>query len=419
MLDKSYVPVLPFPEFKWKWASVQCTESINDPVVLLGVLFRMRKLEPMGYKYSSPEFAAELISLSNDIADSVGVNLTRTGERNLIRNSGQYWRALKLIVPGDTSGKIRLTEFGKKVADRQISQTEFAAISVKTFELPNPTIQSSIECYQWQHSGIHIHPLRLILGVLYELFKRGQGYITPEELQRIVVPLSPTSATLEDYANFIIWYRNGDIGLIEWPDCCPRANDKRIVREYLLFLNNYGYLVYKESETRHTEKYYINTVILEEILSLINTNLSEEDVLRTLEIIRTQGVASELERKRTRESHRNSNSRPHQAQFRKDVLDACQRCIITNVSMPEVLEAAHIKPYKYNGEDTIANGFAMRTDIHLLFDTGHLRISPDGVIDLSTRARYDYGASIPPRIVIPNFTNRDFLQWRWDNYDGL
>ena len=33
----------------------------------------------------------------------------------------------------------------------------------------------------------------------------------------------------------------------------------------------------------------------------------------------------------------------------------------------EWLEAAHIKPFKYNGEDTIANGFAMRTDIHTLF----------------------------------------------------
>lgn len=87
--------------------------------------------------------------------------------------------------------------------------------------------------------------------------------------------------------------------------------------------------------------------------------------------------------------------------------------------MPEVLEAAHIKPFKYHGEDTVANGFAMRLDIHMLFDTGHLRISPEGIVQLSGRARMDYGALIPPRIVVPEFTNREFLQWRWDNYNGM
>ena len=43
MLPKNYIPAKPFPDFKWKWASLQCTEGLNDPVVLLGVLFRMRK----------------------------------------------------------------------------------------------------------------------------------------------------------------------------------------------------------------------------------------------------------------------------------------------------------------------------------------------------------------------------------------
>ena len=90
-----------------------------------------------------------------------------------------------------------------------------------------------------------------------------------------------------------------------------------------------------------------------------------------------------------------------------------------NVTMPEVLEAAHIKPFKYKGEDTVANGFAMRNDIHILFDTGHLRISDQGDVKLSSRARMDYGALIPPRIVIPDFTNKAFLKWRWENYNGL
>ena len=150
MLPKNFIPIKPFREFKWRWATYQCTESINDPVILLGVLFRMRKLEPLGLKYSSDEFAKELADLSKDIQDSIGVNIAqRTGERNLIRNSGQYWRAVGLITPGDRSGKICLTDFGRKVADHDISQSEFAAITVQTFKLPNLQIQKGSECEQW------------------------------------------------------------------------------------------------------------------------------------------------------------------------------------------------------------------------------------------------------------------------------
>jgi hypothetical protein len=31
----------------------------------------------------------------------------------------------------------------------------------------------------------------------------------------------------------------------------------------------------------------------------------------------------------------------------------------------------------------------------------------------------DYGATIPPRIYLPEFTSREFLRWRWDNYNGI
>lgn len=417
MLPKNYIPTKPFPEFKWKWACLQCTEGLNDPVILLGVLFRMRKLEPLGLKYSSDEFAKELIDLSNDVKDSVGVNLEgRTGERNLIRNSGQYWRAVGLIPPASKSGKIELTEFGRKVADHDISQTEFAAITVQTFKLPNSKIQNENECQLWLKHGIILHPLRLILEIEMKLHELGQGFITTEELIKIIIPLSGCKAELQDYINFILWYRSGEISLIGWPDCCPKANDMRIAREFLLFLYNYGYINHTAGKQRMEEQYSINDVIIGEIAEIIKEKPKDESLLKALDQIRESEVISEVERKRVQTSR---VARPNQANFRRQVLKVCQRCIITNVTMPEVLEAAHIKPFKYNGEDTVANGFAMRTDIHTLFDTGHLRISDEGVVELSSRARMDYGASIPPKIVIPDFTNKEFLRWRWDNYNGM
>lgn len=164
------------------------------------------------------------------------------------------------------------------------------------------------------------------------------------------------------------------------------------------------------------EVFKYNSEIDVEIASILAEPVKNETLQQAVEQIRKTEIIAEIERIRV---SRQNYIRPNQARFRRDVLQVCERCVITNVSMQEVLEAAHIKPFKYKGEDTIANGFAMRIDIHVLFDAGHLRISETGVVDLSSRARMDYGAAIPPRIVLPDFTNREFLRWRWDNYNGV
>ena len=135
------------------------------------------------------------------------------------------------------------------------------------------------------------------------------------------------------------------------------------------------------------EQFFVCDYLVDEINQILSQNIKQESLLDVLQKMRLEKVADEVERKRVQTS---KVYRPNQAHFRKAVLTACERCVITNVTMPEVLEAAHIKPFKYKGEDTIANGFAMRTDIHTLFDTGHLRITPDGIIELSSRARMDY-----------------------------
>lgn len=404
------VPKLPFQGFKWKWACLQCTEGINDPVVLLGVLFRMAKLEGQ-YKYSSDEFAKELIGLSDDLVGS-GVNVDlreRTGDRNIIRNSGQYWKALKLIPEYKTGGIITLTDFGRKVANHSISQTEFSAQTIITFQLPNPAIQSSEECKEWEQAHLRLFPLKLILDIVGNLglHNQQQAYITPEELVKIVIPLSGTPGRpTSSYVDKIFQYRQGLLDLSKWPNCCPKANDFRIAREYLLFLSNYGYMIKVDGVKRDDEQYYYNYDIDYEIRQILQ---------QTQTIIDTP-LISDTERKIV---YSQTQRRPNQARFRKAVMDACKRCVITNVEMPEVLEAAHIKPYKYKGEDTAANGFAMRMDIHYLFDSGHLRISEDGDVFLSDKARWSYGASIPPKIFIPDYVNKDFIRWRWDNYNGM
>lgn len=377
----------------------------------------MRKLElaNRGIKYNSQAFADELVALSNDIKGrGIGVDLARrTGERNLIRNSGQYWRALGLIPRETHGGVIELTDFGRKVADRKISQTEFAALVIQTLTLPNPAVQSESECRQWREHGLELKPLLLILKILRALnADAGQGFITRAELLRIVIPLSGTvGADVVDYVAFIRAGREGRLDLSRWPDCAPSANDPRMAREFLLFLSNYGYLTRKDCAE---ERFCYNLLLDDEIAEVIS--LAETGEIGSL-VTRLQAsdVTSEIERKRVQASGR----RPNQAKFRRAVLGAHPRCLITNVTMPEVLEAAHIVPFKYRGEDTVANGFCLRMDIHQLFDSGHLRIHENGGVFLADRARMDYGALVPPRILLPKWINRDFVRWRWENYNGV
>ena len=416
-LPLDFVPKKPFEGFKWKWACLQCTEGLNDPVVLLGVLFRMRKQERSGVavKYNSQAFTDELVSLSNDIKGrGIGVDLARrTGERNLIRNSGQYWRALGLIPKEAHGGVIELTDFGRKVADRQISQTEFAAVTIKTLTLPNPAVQSDEECRLWREHGLQLKPLLLLLRILRELDKEaGPGYLTRDELLSIIIPLSGTvGVEVADYVAFINAYRDGRLDLSQWPNCCPSANDHRIAREFLLFLSNYGYL---NRVDMHEERFVYNRLLDDEIAEIVR--MADDGGLASLvDRLKGSNVASEIERKRVQAGNR----RPNQARFRRAVLGERPRCVITNVTLPEVLEAAHIVPFKYHGEDTVANGLCMRLDIHQLFDSGHLRIAVDGGVFLTDRARMDYGALIPPAIRLPDCVKPDFVRWRWENYNGM
>ena len=421
-MSKNYLtmpPAKPFDGYRWKWATVTCTESLNDPVILLGVLGRMRKLEGKGLKYSSPEFNNELVGLENSIKDSFNVNLSSRGcNRNLIRNSGQYWRALGLI-PSNRGGFIELTEFGRKVADGDISQSQFAAFTIRSFKLPNPYTASPEERKKWRSANLEISPLTLILSIVRFLHREGCGWLTANELAKIVIPLAGTGEKdIKLYADHILDFREDPEKYSCWPNCVTKSNDKRMVREYLLFLDRYSYLIAdnKCPGDRFDTHFSYNNNIDEEISDILSDKFSglTSDGMSLLSQ-QIERIAESIDAKRMLELA----TKPGQSAFRKQVLDRRKICIITHASMPEILQAAHIKPLKYNGPSTVDNGFALRMDIHRLFDTNHLKISPEGVIELTQKARNDYGSIIPPSIEIPDEINKDYLKWRWENYAGL
>lgn len=73
------------------------------------------------------------------------------------------------------------------------------------------------------------------------------------------------------------------------------------------------------------------------------------------------------------------------------VTDAYQRsCAITQERVLPVLEAAHIKPYADSGPHDVRNGVLLRSDMHKLFDSGYLTITPKLHIEVSRRIREEY-----------------------------
>ena len=141
-------PKKPFSEYKWRWAALTPTESLNAPPVFLGVLRAFGRYEK--HPPNSPELRSALEIVQAETGTTV--NLGRTRDRNLVRNSGQYWKALGLLE--EAHGVITLTDFGRALAGAHITPVEFALTTVKTLELPNKRISGNTDI--WDLSLIHI-----------------------------------------------------------------------------------------------------------------------------------------------------------------------------------------------------------------------------------------------------------------------
>jgi putative restriction endonuclease len=80
-----------------------------------------------------------------------------------------------------------------------------------------------------------------------------------------------------------------------------------------------------------------------------------------------------------------------QGAFRILVTDAYnRRCAISGEKTLPVLEAAHIKPYYEAGPHLISNALLLRSDIHKLFDSGYVTITPDLKVEVSKRIKEEY-----------------------------
>lgn len=406
-------PVKPFPSYKWRWLHTEPTESLLVAPVYLGVLRALRKHE--GLRYSSVELHQELRRVQRDT--NTHIDLARTPKRNLFRNSGQYWRGAGLL--SDTRGVIELTDLGGKVAEGQFTQDEFAALMIRNTVLPNPQTYTQEELDNWHAAELRIKPFELLLSIMSMLgkrFEKQQAYLTPNELISIVIPLAGAKASDDEIVASIERWRRNALDVRAWPNCAPEANDRRLAREFLLFLSNFGVCTVSEcARSKYDWAFVLDDPCFES--SEIQTEQSffedfelvaaEEDASRhsiVPEIIERRRVAAQV------------LARTGQARFRKQILEvSAGTCLLTGERTLDVLEAGHIIPVEHGGTDVVANGLCLRIDIHRLFDSGKIRIKPNGDVVLNDQiaAAVSY-ADLPTSVELPLSAMAQHLEWRFN-----
>lgn len=235
--------VKPFEEFKWRWMEFTPVESFNRPDILLGITRAINECE--GAAASSDAFIGKLSVIQRDLLHGSGITLVPADRtRNVLRRQGRYWRGFGLL-SNDSTRALRLTDFGQKYADGTYSNDDFVSSIIKNHTLPNIRIEKPEIVGLWQDANITIRPLELvlqILSVLDDTAPAGQNYITPHELAKVVVPLSIAWRQPSDFAEAVMLYRSNPNAFSLLPDCTPEANDRRMVREHLLFLYEYEVL---------------------------------------------------------------------------------------------------------------------------------------------------------------------------------
>ena len=80
-----------------------------------------------------------------------------------------------------------------------------------------------------------------------------------------------------------------------------------------------------------------------------------------------------------------------QRSFRVAVLDSYgRRCAVTSERTLPALEAAHIRDYHDLPSHSINNGILFRADIHRLFDSGYVTVTPDLRFEVSRRIKEEF-----------------------------
>ncbi|MCA1704025.1 MAG: HNH endonuclease [Actinobacteria bacterium] len=120
---------------------------------------------------------------------------------------------------------------------------------------------------------------------------------------------------------------------------------------------------------------------------------------------------------RSRRAPRNVRVRPGQSRFKFRVFQRYgTRCPLSGVTVPEMLDAAHLVPDAQDGTDDPRNGLPLNAALHRAFDADLFTINPD-TLKVITKPNGptlgDLGIITPNLEHLPHKPHREALQWRY------
>jgi putative restriction endonuclease len=114
---------------------------------------------------------------------------------------------------------------------------------------------------------------------------------------------------------------------------------------------------------------------------------------------------------------RQIKERRGQQKFRLDLFERYgAKCMITGSEIMDILEAAHINPYRGINDNHAANGLILRADIHTLFDLNLMGIDPDTLtvhFHLKTAGEYEHYNAKTLKCLKKQYPSRAALNTRW------
>ncbi|MGH8542083.1 MAG: HNH endonuclease [Gammaproteobacteria bacterium] len=118
------------------------------------------------------------------------------------------------------------------------------------------------------------------------------------------------------------------------------------------------------------------------------------EILLRMEAHRPSGVADSWQNPEIPGGYGDPTAHPQrigQGTFRIVVTDAYQRrCAVTRERALPVLDAAHIRPFSVEPRHYVSNGILLRSDVHRLFETGYVTVTPQYRAEVSRRIREDF-----------------------------
>jgi len=241
----------------------------------------------------------------------------------------------------------------------------------------------------------------LPLSMAWEVFGTGNGCNSLEELQRMIFPLRKDSNNSNPTIGCIVLTNPIFFKREDWISVPPDWKSS----------TQQGKSYSPESEIGNDTWKKIEQILFK----YLQDPLEKENQL-IVEEPETQYANSVLVKVRL-----------GQSAFRILVTDAYnRRCAISGEKTLPVLEAAHIKPYSKSGRHLISNALLLRSDIHKLFDSGYMTITPDFKIEVSNRIKQEFENGreyyrfhgidmhrIPDKSI--NKPERKFVEWHNDN----